>query len=136
MHAAHPPRAPRIAAPVAPSKRRCSSSTASGRASSSSTCWSGTLRFNEIRRLLPDVTQRMLTNQLRELEADGLIVRTVYPAGAAEGGIHSAPRGKTLEPVIMALKAWGDQHIDLKIAPESADRRSSSKARSRGAAYA
>ena len=38
-----------------------------------------TLRFNEIKRKLPDVTQKMLTQQLRKLEADGLILRTVYP---------------------------------------------------------
>jgi DNA-binding HxlR family transcriptional regulator len=97
---------------------------------------SSKLRFNEIRRLLPNVTQRMLTNQLRELEADGLIIRKVYPEVPPKVEYSLAPRGKALEPVIMALKAWGDQHIDLKIAPESADRRSSSKPRSRGAAYA
>ena len=97
---------------------------------------SGKLRFNEIRRLLPNVTQRMLTNQLRELEADGLIIRKVYPEVLQKVSTPSRHAEKTLAPVIMALKAWGDQHIDLKIAPESADRRSSSKARSRGAAYA
>ena len=39
----------------------------------------GTLRFNEIRKRVPSITQRMLTNQLRELEQDGIIHREVYP---------------------------------------------------------
>lgn len=79
------------------------------------------LRFNEIRRLLPNVTQRMLTNQLRELEADGLIVRKLYPEVPPKVEYSLSPRGRTLEPVIKALKAWGDTHTDLnaavKVAP-------------------
>ena len=58
----------------------------------------------------------MLTNQLRELEADGLIAQGLR-RGPAEGRLLSRATRKALEPVIMALKAWGDQHIDLKIAP-------------------
>ena len=76
----------------------------------------GTLRFNEIRRRLPSVTQRMLTKQLRELEADGLIARRVYPQVPPKVEYSLTPRGRSLEPVIMALKAWGDAHVDLTAA--------------------
>ena len=70
----------------------------------------GTLRFNEIRRRLASVTQRMLTNQLRELEADGLITRTIYAQVPPKVEYSLTERGRSLEPVIHALKAWGDRH--------------------------
>jgi DNA-binding HxlR family transcriptional regulator len=75
----------------------------------------GKLRFNQIRRRLPNVTQRMLTNQLRELEADGLIIRQVFPQVPPKVEYSVSERGRSLEPVIAALKAWGDAHIDLSI---------------------
>ena len=68
----------------------------------------GTLRFNQIRRLLPGVTQRMLTNQLRELEADGLVARRVYAEVPPRVEYSLTERGRTLEPVLLALKVWGD----------------------------
>lgn len=74
---------------------------------------SGTLRFNEIRRLIPAVTQRMLTNQLRELEADGLVTRTVYAQVPPRVEYNLSERGMSLEPVILALKTWGDAHLNL-----------------------
>lgn len=73
----------------------------------------GTLRFNEIRRRLPNVTQRMLTNQLRELERDGFIERTVYAEVPPRVEYSLSERGLSLEPVIAALKAWGDANKDL-----------------------
>jgi DNA-binding HxlR family transcriptional regulator len=73
----------------------------------------GTLRFGEIRRRLPSCTQRMLTNQLHELEADGLIVRTAYPEVPPKVEYSLSARGRSLEPVIAALKTWGDANLDL-----------------------
>lgn len=71
----------------------------------------GTLRFNELRRKVPRVTQRMLTNQLRELEADGLVVRTIYAQVPPKVEYSLSPLGRSLEPVIGALKLWGDNHL-------------------------
>ncbi|MBE7212477.1 MAG: helix-turn-helix transcriptional regulator [Gluconacetobacter diazotrophicus] len=71
------------------------------------------LRFGALRRLLPEVTPRMLTNQLRELEADGLITRTVYPQVPPKVEYALSPLGRSLEPVLAALKRWGDEHLVL-----------------------
>lgn len=70
-----------------------------------------THRFNELRRVMPDVTQRMLTKQLRELESSGVILRTVYPEVPPKVEYSMTPYGKTLEPVINALRAWGIEHL-------------------------
>lgn len=76
----------------------------------------GVMRFNEMRRRLPSVTQRMLTSQLRELEADGLITRKIYPEIPPKVEYRLSERGQTLEPVIRALKHWGDKHYDFSAA--------------------
>lgn len=76
----------------------------------------GRLRFNELRRLLKNCTQRMLTNQLRELEADGLVARKIYPVIPPKVEYSLTPRGRTLRPVIMSLKKWGEEHV---LAPAS-----------------
>lgn len=73
----------------------------------------GTKRFNELRRHLANCTQRMLTNQLRELEADGLVAREVYPQVPPKVEYSLTDRGRSLEPVLMALKDWGNDNITL-----------------------
>jgi DNA-binding HxlR family transcriptional regulator len=78
----------------------------------------GTMRFNEIRRRIPNCTQRMLTNQLRELETDGLIGRKVYAQVPPKVEYSLTPRGRSLEPVITALKVWGDANVALAPDPE------------------
>jgi len=77
----------------------------------------GTMRFNEIRRRVLGVTQRTLTNQLRELEVDGLIVRKIYPQIPPKVEYSLSPLGRSLEPVLRALKAWGDANIGLFARP-------------------
>jgi len=73
---------------------------------------SETMRFNQLRRLMPEVTQRMLTRQLRELEADNLISRKVYPEVPPKVEYSITEYGKTLSPVIYALQVWGLQHLE------------------------
>ncbi|MDO7905715.1 helix-turn-helix domain-containing protein [Paenibacillus sp. JX-17] len=70
---------------------------------------SGTKRFNEFRRLMPALTQRMLTLQLRELEEDGVVHREVYPVVPPKVEYSLTPFGNTLEPIIMQMHEWGIQ---------------------------
>jgi len=73
----------------------------------------GTTRFNELRRRAGDVTPRMLTNPLRELEADGLIEREVFAQVPPRVEYSLSDSGRSLSPIIAALKDWGDANMDL-----------------------
>ncbi len=70
----------------------------------------GMMRFGEFKRQLPDITPKMLTQQLRELEEDGLIVRTVYAEVPPRVEYRLSPLGDTLRPILDAIAAWGVQH--------------------------
>ena len=67
-------------------------------------------RFNELRRLMPSITQRMLTLQLRELERDGLITRTIYPEVPPHVEYALTDLGRTLEPILRLLCSWGKEN--------------------------
>lgn len=81
----------------------------------------GPMRFNEIRRKLAKVTQRMLTTQLRELEADGLVIRTVFAQVPPRVDYALSDRGQSLAPALLALKQWGDAHMHLFAEQEHSD---------------
>lgn len=77
------------------------------------------LRFNELRRLVPEATPKMLTQQLRELEADGLINRKVYPVVPPKVEYSLTVRGKSLFPILQAMYAWGSKLLEGEgICPE------------------
>ena len=73
----------------------------------------GPRRFNALRRLIPGITQRMLTLQLRELEADGIVLRTIYPEVPPRVDYELTELGMSLQPVLTAMKAWGVAYTKL-----------------------
>ena len=64
-------------------------------------------RFNELQKLIPECSRRMLALQLKELEHDGLISKTVYPVVPPKTEYSLTERGKKLKPVIEGLQEWG-----------------------------
>ncbi len=68
-------------------------------------------RFNELSRLLPKVTQRMLTKQLRELEKDGLVHREIYPQVPSKVEYSLTELADSLIPILLSLRDWGKAHM-------------------------
>lgn len=66
----------------------------------------GTKRFNELRRMIDGVTQTMLTNQLRALERDGLVVRKVYAEAPPRVEYSATARAMALSPMFRAMHDW------------------------------
>ena len=70
----------------------------------------GTLRFGELRRAIPLITEKMLTDQLRELERDGFIERVVYAQVPPRVEYSLTPLAQSLMPILKQLLTWGEQH--------------------------
>ena len=76
-------------------------------------CQNEVVRFGELKRLIPGVTQRILTNQLREMEADGLINRKVYPEVPPKVEYSLSDVGSELKAVYIEMKKWGEMNSKL-----------------------
>ena len=74
-------------------------------------------RFNELRRLMPGITQRVLTRHLRELERDGVVRRTVRATLPPHVEYALTTRGRELVPVLDAMASWGDVDRDGRPGP-------------------
>ncbi|KJY53951.1 Transcriptional regulator, MarR family [Bifidobacterium coryneforme] len=70
----------------------------------------GTLRFGELRRSLGSVSQKVLTANLRQMERDGLVHRKVYPEVPPRVEYSLTETGKSLKPVIEAMRDWGSNY--------------------------
>jgi DNA-binding HxlR family transcriptional regulator len=66
-----------------------------------------TLRFGELYKSLPGISQKMLTQQLREMEADGIVQRAVYPVIPPQVEYNLSPTGQELLPLLDVLAQWG-----------------------------
>jgi DNA-binding HxlR family transcriptional regulator len=75
---------------------------------------SGTRRFNELRRLMPDISHKVLAETLRNLEREGLITRTIYAEVPPRVEYSIASHGQGVLPLIQAVRAWGREHLEWK----------------------
>jgi DNA-binding HxlR family transcriptional regulator len=85
--------------------------------------WAGSARFSELRRRVEGVSQKMLTQTLRGLERDGLVLRTVHPEVPVRVEYELTEAGRTLCEPLRALEEWSIAHIDdVSAAQEAYDR--------------
>ncbi|PPK61362.1 helix-turn-helix domain-containing protein [Malaciobacter marinus] len=73
-----------------------------------------TKRFNELQRQMPKITQKMLSQKLKELELDGIITRVVYPQVPPKVEYSLSEYGKSLKPILKQLYFWGEKHKKSK----------------------
>jgi len=88
---------------------------------------SGTRRFNELRRLMPEISHKVLAATLRNLEYEGLICRTVHAEVPPRVEYCISNHGETVRPLIQDIRVWGREHFEWKRredGPGSGDRRS------------
>ena len=81
----------------------------------------GRKRFSELCRLAPNATERMITLQLRELEADGIISRHVFAEVPPRVEYQITELGRSLQPIIAAMQTWGRDFKDARLADEDTE---------------
>lgn len=69
-------------------------------------------RFGELKRLMPEMSHKVLTETLRDLEREGLVIRIVYSEMPAHVEYRISPHGESVKPLIEAVRAWGRDHLE------------------------
>lgn len=70
----------------------------------------GTKRYNEFRRSLPDISQKVLTSTLKSMVEDGIVIRTAYPEVPPRVEYSLSPLGESMRPVIKVMEQWGNEY--------------------------
>lgn len=81
---------------------------------------SGTLRYSQLHQAVQGISQKMLTQTLRELERDGLVSRRVYPVVPPRTEYALTPLGRSLEGIVRDLSGWAEGHMDAVLAARGA----------------
>lgn len=76
------------------------------------------MRYNEIQKAIPQATAKMLSQQLKELENDGIVKRKLYPVVPPKTEYSLTEQGKTLVPIINSMSDWGHQYFDFLGIPD------------------
>jgi DNA-binding HxlR family transcriptional regulator len=76
--------------------------------------FSGPKRLSELKRMMPDITQKVLIQQLREMEEHGLVRREVFAEVPARVEYTATEMGLGLEPILLALCQWGQRHAEAR----------------------
>lgn len=74
-------------------------------------------RFNELKKNLDGISQKVLTDSLRALEADGIVLRTVYPEVPPRVEYSLSPLGESMRPILIAMESWGKAYQDNRVIP-------------------
>lgn len=72
----------------------------------------GTMRFSQLQKAIPQATPKMLSSQLKELEASGIVERVLYPVVPPKTEYSLTEFGKTLVPIVVSLRDWGNKYFD------------------------
>lgn len=83
------------------------------------TLLTGPARFHEIRDAIPDISDRMLSERLRELESEGVVVRTVIPESPVRVEYALTEKGRALEQAIMAIAHWAEEWVPMAEAADA-----------------
>jgi DNA-binding HxlR family transcriptional regulator len=74
----------------------------------------GPLHFSGIRQLVPELSDRLLSERLKELEAEGIVERRVLDGAPVRVEYSLTPKGHALEPTLRSLKQWANEHLPVR----------------------